>query len=95
MKWPFVDLGVVTRAAPVLGVCAAVLRDVTVLSLPKKSSPGYELASLGFVECRASQTSRLRASPLTCAAAYYGDLVSCAAFHSQIRSQHIPPRLRS
>jgi hypothetical protein len=39
----FVDPGVVTRAVPVLEICADVLRDVTVLAPVEPWSLGYEL----------------------------------------------------
>ena len=39
----FVDPGVVTRAVPVLEICADVLRDVTVLPPAEPWSLGYEL----------------------------------------------------
>ena len=43
VKCPFVDPGVVTRAVPVLDICADVLRDVTVLAPVEQWSLGYEL----------------------------------------------------
>ena len=72
MKCPFGDLGVVTRAVPVLGICADVLRGVTVLAPVEPWSLGYELASPGFLESHASQTCRSRAitRPI-CAPAYH------------------------
>jgi len=57
-----VDPDVVTRAVRVLEICADVLRDVIVLA-PEPWSLGYELASLGFLGSRSSQTCSSR--PIT------------------------------
>jgi len=43
VKCPFVDPGAVTRAVPLLDICADVLRGVTVLSSVEQWSLGYEL----------------------------------------------------
>ena len=60
MKCPFGDLGVVTRAVPVLGICADVLRGVTVLAPVEPWSLGYELTGRHLESPRGSQTDRSR-----------------------------------